>query len=132
MMGTFGNSSYQSLSRLVQHFVIPVYPNLTIPDGIHMHTNPEMENDRSWIIAFEFSSRRHMKGAWVPQRLDGGHPPPPVMYHFSHETVQELREQCCLKLEQWNDLCREDPGFALRCASEYRVSILSSWQYREI
>ena len=125
MMGTFGNSSYQSLSRLVQHFAIPVYPNLTAPDGIHMHTNPDMENDCSWVIAFEFSSRRQMQGAWVPPRLDGGPPPPPVMYRFNQETVQGLRRQCRLRLEQWNDLCHEDPGFASRCASEYRVSISS-------
>ena len=128
VMGTFGNSSYQSLSRLVQHFVIPVHPNLTAPGGVHMHTNPEMENDCSWVIAFEFLSKRRIEGAWIPPRLDGHPPPPPVMYRFGYETMEELHRQCELRLEQWDELCSEDPGFALRCASEYRVCALLSQQ----
>ena len=126
LMGTFGNGQtpYEQLPRICQHFVIPIRPNpRSAPGGLHIHVSPEMTNPNQYIIGIPIYTKRIIERTWPGPVGDPSSPP--MVYTIDQESLVELDEAIQERISQWDGMCRADPGFAVECAVEYRVRCIA-------
>lgn len=131
LKGTFGKTHPENLARVYKQFVLGVHPNQGYPETPHLHLQPEGTQPLSWVVAYEYpcskklyfeqprnssSSSRAVLGAAT------------VRSHCLHKSsLAILRDQCRLKMVEWQARCKEEEGFAEECWKEHRVFAYTVW-----
>ncbi|KAI0328987.1 hypothetical protein GY45DRAFT_1419309 [Cubamyces sp. BRFM 1775] len=123
LMATFGGAAMVTLPYVFQHFCIPVYPNISITSSCHLHSCPEWERDRQWILARPFRAQRTIKRRW---RCREGHSRGKP-YCFEEDTMDALVEVSEARMEDWTRRrkCEQDSGFLSRQEQQIRVQLFS-------
>ncbi|KAJ8501794.1 hypothetical protein ONZ51_g348 [Trametes cubensis] len=124
LMATFGGKAMVTLPYVFQHFCIPVYPNISITSSCHIHSCPEWERDRQWILARPFCAQRPIKRRWrCQQGRSKGKP-----YRFEEDAMNALVEVSEARMEDWRRKCEQDSDFLSRQEEQlrYHLETLSS------
>lgn len=112
VMATYGDTKFQDLPFVYQHFSVAVYPNITLPTG-HIHFKPEWRSrgDKpQWIIAYpvpilprdlESATRWSTIKSVEDSVYRSHHRLEPVMY-------TQLRGLARRRLKKWSNMCAKD------------------------
>ncbi|KAI9067448.1 hypothetical protein FKP32DRAFT_1643924 [Trametes sanguinea] len=146
LMGTFAETPFEELPRVLRFFSISVYPNLVHPTpGLFKHIHslppwPRFKKDRyQLIVAWPFETTRKLLGRWLTpaakrkrmglsaaQRLPYSapslaSPPQREGMAFGKHAMRELLEVCNTLRVEWMRKCQENEKFAAEHEAEYRA-----------
>ncbi len=115
---TYGGEDISKLTRIFQHFSIPMAPNSHILGDYlcHIHALPEWDRSNAWLIAWPFPSTATCEGIWTIQ--PDGEECPQVL---GRNAMEFLKTEINRRREEWQEMCK-DPVLAAALETDLRVS----------
>ncbi|KAI0774879.1 hypothetical protein BD413DRAFT_492002 [Trametes elegans] len=122
LLATFGGESdIRALPKVLQHFVIPIYPYALASPGLsHTHTTPEWPREGTWLIGIPFYSDGLLGGRWEDRRPEAWDAPD-RSYKFEEEELVKILSSCEQKLHAWEALCDHDVEYRESCTRGYKA-----------